>query len=289
MPATVRGQVPIERGRFSEDYLPLVRQQLLDLVNTERKQAGLSQLQVDDLACNVANDHARDMANRRFLSHWGSDGRKPYQRYSFAGGVDAIQENVSAADNILSLTPNGVAGDLLDMHTTMHAETPPNDGHRRAILFPQHTHVGFGIGLMNRYLRLDELYLSRYVQVDPVPSPARIKTKLLVSGRLLRPNDLLNSLEVYYEPLPSPPAIEWLRVPRSYGLPEVSERLRPRLPDILFYPEGGHGSIDIDSKNRFRVRVNLSKEPGINTIVVLIKAGRTGTSFPAAQMCIRVE
>src|SRR5258708_11720031 len=98
MPATVRGQIPIERGRFSDEYLPIVRQRLLDLVNTERSQAGLSALELDDLACKVANDHARDMANGRFLSHWGSDGRKPYHRYSFAGGIHAIQEKVSAAD-----------------------------------------------------------------------------------------------------------------------------------------------------------------------------------------------
>jgi len=61
-PATAGSQVPIERGRFSEYYLPLLRKQLLDLVNTERKQARLSQLQLDDLACKVANDHARDVS-----------------------------------------------------------------------------------------------------------------------------------------------------------------------------------------------------------------------------------
>ena len=130
VPKTARGQIPTERGRFSEADLPLARKQLLDLVNTERSQAGQSVLQLDDLACKVANDHARDMATNRFLSHWGSDGRKPYQRYAMAGGTDATQENVSAADNILSVTPNGVAGDLLDMHTAMHAEKPPSDRSR---------------------------------------------------------------------------------------------------------------------------------------------------------------
>src|SRR5438067_7625903 len=176
MPTAARGQTPIERGRFSEEYLPMVRKQLLDLVNTERLEAGQSPLQLDYLACKVANDHARDMANGRFLSHWGSDGRKPYQRYSFAGGIDAIQENVSAADNILSLTPNGVAGDLLDMHTTMHAEKPPNDGHRQAILASQHTQVGFGIALNGHSLRLAELYVARYLEVNPFSQQAKRRT-----------------------------------------------------------------------------------------------------------------
>src|SRR5437762_14298186 len=78
MPAAARGQTPIERGRFSEDYLPMVSKQLLDLVNTERLLAGQCVLQLDDLACIVTNDHARDLANGRFLSHLGIDGRMPF-------------------------------------------------------------------------------------------------------------------------------------------------------------------------------------------------------------------
>jgi uncharacterized protein YkwD len=287
--AVARGQIPIERGRFGEDDVPAAREQLLTQVNAERARAGLNLLELDNLACKVASEHASDMVTREFLSHWGSDGLKPYQRYSFAGGTDALRENVSAADNVQSLTRTGVLKDLYEMHQSMIDEVPPNDGHRKTILVPQHTHVGFGIAMKGRSVRLDELYLARYVQVDPIPNQAPVNTRMLVKGKLLHLNHLLNGLEVYYEPLPSPPAIEWLREARSYGMPEVSEQLRPRLPDILFYPDGGHGSIDIDSSNRFRVRVSLSKKPGINTIMVWIKTGHNGTAFPAAQICIRVE
>lgn len=287
--AIARGQIQVERGRFNEEDIPAAREQLLKQVNAERLSAGLGQLELDDLACKVASEHALDMVKGEFLSHWGSDGRKPYQRYSFAGGTDAVQENVSSADRVQSVTSTGVLKDLRDMHQSMLDEVPPNNGHRRTILFPQHTHVGFGIGMKGRSVRLDELYLARYVEVDGIPRQARVNTRILLRGKILRRNDLLNGVEVYYEPLPSPPAIEWLRELRSYGMPEVSERLRPRLPDVLFYPDGGHGSIDIDSANRFRVRVGLSKEPGINTIMVWIKAGRGAIAFPAAQICIRVE
>ena len=103
--ALARGQTPIERGRFNEDQIPLVREQLLRLVNGERSQEGLNQLELDELACKTASEHAQDMIRGQFLSHWGSDGRKPYHRYSFAGGIDAVQENVASAENIQSLTP----------------------------------------------------------------------------------------------------------------------------------------------------------------------------------------
>ena len=61
------------------------------------------------------------------------------------------------------------------MHLSMIEEVPPNDGHRKTILFPQHTHVGFGIALQGHNLRLDELYLARYVEVDPIPRQATTK------------------------------------------------------------------------------------------------------------------
>jgi hypothetical protein len=175
------------------------------------------------------------------------------------------------------------------MHRLMFDEVPPDDGHRKTILFPQHTHVGFGIAMQGRRLSLDELYLSRYVEMDPVPRQAKIKTRLLISGKMIYRNHVLNSIEMFYEPLPSPPAIEWLREPRSYGMPEVDQRHWPLLPYRYSYPDGSKGSIELDSSRRFRVRVDLSKKPGINTVIVGIKAGLNGTPFPATQICIRVE
>jgi len=290
MPAAARGQTPIERGRFSEEYIPIVRNQLLDLVNAERSQAGLSALQLDDLACKVANDHARDMANGRFLSHWGSDGRKPYQRYSFAGGIDAIQENVSAADNILSLTPNGVAGDLADMHTAMHAEKPPNDGHRRAILASQHTHAGFGIALNGHSLRLSELYVSRYLEVNSFPQKAKRRTTVVLSGKLLNPAHFLHEVDVFFEPLPSPPSVEWLRTPQGYALPDEYVGLRPQAPHGAHYGDGSTGDYEWGSNGKFRVPAKLSRDvPGIYTIVFWIRRVPADKAFPGAEVCIWAE
>lgn len=284
-----RGQVPIERGQFNENDIPLARAQLLRMVNTERARAGLNRLALDDLACKVANDHAQDMAAGQFLSHWGSDGRKPYHRYSFAGGTDAVQENASSGDGLESVTSNVVMKTLHDMHQSMFDEKPPNNGHRLTILFPQHTHVGFGIALRGYSLRLDELYIARYVALDPIPRQAKPGANVTVGGNILQRKYVLTGADVYYEPLPSPPAIEWLRELRSYGMPELGERLYPRLPDPNVYDDGSTGSIQVDSTGRFRVGIGLSKKPGINTIMVWLSAGENGTPFPASQICVRVE
>jgi len=287
--AIVRAQVPLERGRFNEDDVRLAREQLLRMVNEERSQAGLNKLELDDLACNVAREHALDMAKGEFLSHWGSDGRKPYHRYSFAGGTDAVQENASSADNIQSLAPTGVLKDLQDMHLSMLNEKPPNDGHRRTILFPVHTHVGFGIALQGFHLRLAELYVAKYVRVDPIPQRVKPKQSVLFSGRVLNPENELAGVDVYYEPLPTPPQIEWLRVARSYGMPDERESFQPRLPAGLLYTDGTKGEIEMLAGRNFRVRVPLSRIPGINTIMVWLSKGENGVPFPASQICVLVE
>ncbi len=287
--AIVWAQVPFERGRFSEDDVPLARVQLLRMVNDERSQAGLGKLELDELACKVASEHALDMAKGEFLSHWGSDGRKPYHRYSFAGGTDAVQENASSADDIQSLAPAGVLKDLRDMHLSMLNEKPPNDGHRRTILFPVHTHVGFGIALQGFHLRLAELYVAKYVRVDPIPQRVKPKQSVLFSGRILNPENVLAGVDVYYEPLPTPPQIEWLRVARSYGMPDERESFQPRLPAGLLYTDGTKGEIEMLAGRNFRVRIPLSKIPGINTIMVWVSKGENGVPFPASQICILVE
>jgi len=284
-----RGQTPIERGRFNEDDLPRARELLLKMVNKERASAGLTQLELDDLACRVASQHASDMASRSFLSHWGTDGRKPYHRYSFAGGTAAVQDNCASADDIESITSQSVLQVVQDMHRSMIEEVPPNDGHRKTILFPQHTHVGFGIALQGHSVRMDELYVARYVAIDPIPRQARPKATVLLSGAVLSRKQILTGADVYYEPLPSPPEINWLREPRSYGMPEAEERLYPRLPAGYSYSDGSHGTIDVDSNGKFRVSISLSKKPGINTIMIWLTEAQSDFDFPAAQICIRVE
>jgi len=171
----------------------------------------------------------------------------------------------------------------------MISEVPPHDGHRKTILSPPLTHVGFGIALEGHNLRLDELYLSRYVELEPIPRQVKPKTTVTMRGRLLNPQHELTGADVFFEPLLSPPALEWLRQPRSYGLPHEYEPMRPRLPPPYFYPDGSTGSIELRSSGRFSTRVNLSRKPGINTIVVWLKTGENGTPFPVTEVCIRVE
>ncbi|HEX7720694.1 MAG TPA: CAP domain-containing protein [Pyrinomonadaceae bacterium] len=277
----------VRNDRLSDDAGLTVRNQLLDMVNRERRDAGLRILKLDELACRVAEAHAIDMAQSGFLSHWGTDGRKPYQRYSFAGGIDAIEENDGASDHGAPVASDEAAGDLISLHSSMFYESPPDDGHRKTILNWYHTHVGFGMATRGTRVRLCELYIAKYMTIDPYRPKARVGSKFTLSGHILDQSHSVKSIDVFYEPLPVAPDLLWLRELRAYGLPDNRERLMPKLPENTFYEDGSSGSIEMFGP-KFRVRISLSKTlPGIYTIVVWLQ--QYGTSFPATQICVRAE
>jgi uncharacterized protein YkwD len=276
-------------AQVSNDDLAGFRGELLKLVNTERLVAGVSALASDDLASEVADRHAIDMATAQFLSHWGSDGRKPYQRYAAAGGFHYVTENVSAADNLATLDAKYIRHSLVEMHIRMHDERPPNDGHRQTILAPDHTHVGFGVAIVERRLRLVELYVGKYVEIEPFQRQAKPKTNVQIKGKLLGSKHEFAYAEIFYEPLPKRAEIDWLRVGRPYGLPDEPVVLRPKLPERAYYVDGAVGKIDVDGK-WFRIPVELYKsEPGIYTVIILLKKAGTREKFRVTNICIQAE
>lgn len=266
--------------RFAE-----LRANLLEMVNEERAVEKVPLVKMDELATRVATNHAVEMATHEFASHWGRDGFKPYHRYSFAGGTEATQENVSAADNTWSTKLSDLKQDTSYLHLRLYQEKPPNDGHRRTILAPQHTHVGFGIALDKLRLRMVELFIARYVDVKPIARDTRPNSAVLFAGKILRRDHTLNSVEIFYEPLAKPPELSWLREARSYGLPEQSKALRPKVMPPYTYMDGKRGDVDIDADGNFGISITL-EQPGIYTIMTWLKPG-SGKAFPATEVCIQ--
>jgi uncharacterized protein YkwD len=92
-PTTLRSAFALPQVNHKFDD---IRSNLLHLINEEREVEKARPLELDDFATSVATAHAEEMAKNEFVSHWGRNGMKPYQRYSFAGGYHATQENISA-------------------------------------------------------------------------------------------------------------------------------------------------------------------------------------------------
>jgi uncharacterized protein YkwD len=272
-----------------EDVVPL-QHRLLSLVNEERAEAGLSNLKLDQLGCNVAQKHAIEMAENDFLSHWDRAGLKPYHRYSFAGGTDATGENDSAADYSKPIESDEMPFAVVRMHNAMFDEVPPDDGHRQTMLTPQHTHVGFGMAWRGLHIRLCEVFVSRYVQIDPYPLIQRPQSRFVLSGGVLNPRHSIDALDVYFEPPPSPPARGWLETPHRYGLPQDRVTFYKKLPPHKAYDDGSTGTIEIPSHGRFSAPVELShKQPGIYTFVVWVLRSETERPIPATNICVRAE
>lgn len=263
---------------------------LLELVNEERDVAKVPAVALDEFATQVATKHAIDMATGQFASHWGRDGLKPYHRYSFAGGTDATQENISASDNTLSTKLADLKDNAAYLHVRLYNEPPPNDRPRKVILAPQHTHVGFGIAVDQLRLRLVELFVAKYVKLRPVKRSAEPGSQLFVSGKVLDRHFVMDHVEVCYERLPKAPELSWLRQPRLYSVPKDCAVLQPRVPPPFTYSDPTRGVIDVMPGGGFSFPVKLSKfEPGIYTVVVWIKRERTHNAFPASEVCIRAE
>lgn len=272
-----------------EKTIKEIRANLFDMINEERAVEKVSPVVLDDLATEVATKHALDMVQGEFVSHWGRNGFKPYQRYSFAGGADATAENVSAADNTWSTKPDQLKQDAAYLHLRMYQEKPPNDGHRKSILARQHTHVGLGIAVHELRLRIVELFVSRYVDVKPVAREWKPGDSVPFAGKVQKGYGL-HYVEVFYEPLPEAKSVEWLNTLRSYSLPNESRILRPIVPPPYVYADGVTGLVDVSGDGNFRVPVSLYKnQPGIYTIVTWVSGVRLEEPFPATNFCVRAS
>lgn len=267
-----------------------IRNHLLQQINEEREVAKVPPVKMDQLATEVATKHAREMAKYEYASHWNREGLKPYHRYAFAGGYHSTQENISAADRTWSSKPRELIQDTAYLHVRLYNETPPNDGHRQAILAPQQTHVGFGIAVEELRLRVVELFVAKHVQLNlPETRKAKPGDAFVLSGKLLNSSYSLRLIEVLYEPLPKELDLDHLRNTGSYSLPDEAVQLRPKLPPPFLYADRKRGVIDL-SGDTFSVPIKLYKaEPGIYTILCWIKLSRTGKAFPATELCIRAE
>ncbi|QUW04245.1 CAP domain-containing protein [Chloracidobacterium validum] len=269
-----------------------LRHELLAVINAQRERVGAPPVALDELANQVAEAHARDMAEYNYLSHWNRDGWKPYMRYGLRGGTDYSAENVSMLSGLSPrATLDSIKAELLQLHQSMHDETPPNDGHRRTILNPEHTHLGLGFAVVGKELRMAQEFLSRYVHVEPLPTRARPGDRLSVVGQVVNPAEMLfYSAMVHHEPLPRPMTLDQLWQSKAYTLPEKFRLLKPKLGDGSQYTDGTTGEIDLGSSGRFKFDLTFPKrEPGVYTTMIFVQRGLKGKPFPAASLCVWVE
>ena len=109
---------------------PDLEKQMLDLVNQERRAAGLNALEPDPELTEVARKHSADMFSRGYFAHDTPEGLSPFDRMR-----EANVRFITAGEN-LALAPT---------IPVAHTGLMNSPGHRANILRPQFGRVGIGV------------------------------------------------------------------------------------------------------------------------------------------------
>lgn len=204
-------------------------QYLLDLINNDRKNSGLSPVK---LSYNVAAQiHAEDMLHHNVMTHWTSDGMKPYMRYSLYGGKGYVAQNIAsfAFDDIKECKSGIFICESKplewlrnDEHQMMYDDAASNWGHRDNILDKHHTHVSLGIALDDYSLYIVQNFENNYLNVsDPIMYDS-LKSIIWIQGpqelsKAFVQNQDFGVAAIYYDNLPSVKTYEENMNSPSYG------------------------------------------------------------------------
>jgi uncharacterized protein YkwD len=114
---------------------------VLKLVNSERSKVGCSPLTLNAKLTKAAQDHSKDMASHRNMSHTGSDGSSPGDRITRAGyNWSTYGENVAYGYS----TPESVMAGWMG-----------SPGHKRNILNCAFKEIGIGLAQPGNYWTQD--------------------------------------------------------------------------------------------------------------------------------------
>ncbi len=166
-PTATATPTPVPASGLSQSELKSAREYALTLINQARTAAGLNEVTLDDNA--AAQSHAEDMRTNCFLSHWGTDGLKPYMRYTLTDGEQYSAENAHGSiycppdpDRYRRQTITERLDQAMDgLMTSL--------GHRRNILNPHHRKVNLGIAVDHPNFWFVQLFVGNYVKYSTKP------------------------------------------------------------------------------------------------------------------------
>ncbi|MGI6319078.1 MAG: sporulation protein [Firmicutes bacterium] len=121
---------PPESPDPEESILTAEEQQMLNLVNQERKQRGLNELKIHEGLVKLARLKSKDMINLGYFAHQSPTYGSPFDMMRNAGiAYTYAGENLAGAPTV----------------ARAHTSLMNSPGHRANILNPNYTHVGIGI------------------------------------------------------------------------------------------------------------------------------------------------
>lgn len=278
-------------------------QYAVSLINADRQSQNLPPV---TLAFNAAaQKHAQDMFDNFYISHWGTDGWKPYMRYTIAGGLNREGENsaysgwFNSTDNPNNYQSIIVRDEIAALeYAMMYDDAASNWGHRDTIINKDYTKVSLGIVYDDKRVALVQQFESDYVEFYSAPTITGGNLSLL--GKIKPANTKINNISIAYDPLPqkltNPQLTTDPAYTDGYGLGERLNFLVPPAPAGQQYtglsPQAIiAGKWEVNTSGQFAIQANigpsLSKGKGVYTIVIV--AVINGESVNLTNYSVMVE
>ena len=291
--------------------LPNLKEYALQRINEDR--AKFSLLPVKLSQNDAAQVHAEDILKTEQISHWMTNGEKPYMTYTRYNGLGYVAQNIVIQNTVggdifedsrLQACKKGWAlCDKLDPkkavekgeYAMMYEDKECcADGHRRNILDKHHTDASIGIAYDSLFFVMVENFENNYIEFNqPILTKDNSSSSRVHISGILSNNDEVNKLTnviVYYDETPAPLVYEQNKEKTSYSLGEAVAGIAP--PHYFFNEINTlqaerwavyDKSIDI----QFDLTPIITKK-GVYTIVTNIE-DKDGNQFPATSYSIFVK
>lgn len=276
-------------GTFSDKELI---EYALQVINEDRKSFNLAPVTLSNNG--AAMVHADDILKTRAISHWMTNGEKPYMTYAIYGGRGKVSQNVGVGgyQNIEECMQHTVICTKIDPkekinsteYAMMYDDASSNWGHRDNILDKHHTHVSLGISYDDYTFVLVQNFENNYIKFKKPISEN--KGKITFAGTI--PSGNLYGIEIYYDELPTSKVYFENRDATSYGNGDFIAAVVKPLPENQYYEQSSDYTLIVADKwvasdgvvdASFDISPLMTKR-GVYTIILTLDAD--GEVFPAA-------
>ena len=276
-------------GTFSDKELI---EYALQIINEDRESFNLPPVIISNNE--AAQVHADDILKTRAISHWMTNGEKPYMTYAIYGGRGKVSQNVGFGgyQNVEECIQQTAICAKLDPkakiksteYAMMYDDASSNWGHRDNILDKHHTHVSLGISYDDYTFVLVQNFENNYIKFrKPISED---KGQVTFAGTIPKGN--LYGIEIYYDVLPTSKVYFENRDATSYGNGDFIAAVVKPLPENQYYEQSSDYTLIVANKwiaSDGAVDVGFDISPlmtkrGVYTIIVTIDVD--GETFPAA-------
>ena len=289
---SVLSSPPTSGGVISKLFAPKysgtqLQNYALQLINQDRAQSGLGPVVLSPNQ--AAQVQAENVLGTRQISHWMTDGEKPYMTYTRYGGLGAVEQNIATAlCNGFACALNPMDQIKTSEYEMMYQDASSNWGHRDNILDLHHTSVSLGIAYSDNTFVIVQNFENNYIDfTQPITYDSG-----MVSFSGILSQGKINNIEIDYDQTPTPAIYQQNKQATSYTTGTQVAVVAKPLPWGEFY-QNTLGSPIIIAKqwaeqgNNITVSFDAGKiitKPGVYDILVWLDVN--GQTFPATYYSI---